>query len=274
MSMNSIQELLGAGRAAKLAEQLAAVQAAQRVKLCKPLVGQAKRILNVSSGSTVASWIRELPEDYPVGAEQFVDCWTGRLHSGHWDAATTVLLGSKTAVQAAKVWPIPEDGNFAQSVYPALFPNDLDVIIEQWSADFEANPKNWDRNRGRAVMYEWIESGLVHPPFHDGVVLMLISGRAAKPGRPLLRWLLERPKVTTEIFARLFTTPGIKGASLAQSEHGEGNDPLRTVVIPGLVRSGMWSQEFVVQGTQAALGSDLPAFQRRWFVRLAADLGL
>ncbi len=251
---------------------LASVEPSDRRATCKRLTGKAEAILSASSGSTVASWLRDLREDYPGGHEQFVDAWTGKLSTGHWDAATTVLLGSKTAAQAARVWPIPQDRSFARWVYPAFFPNDMKAIVERWSADFATNPKHWDRNSGRAVMYEWIEGGLVEGPHHDGAVLMLVGGWAARPGKRLLRWLLDRPRTTAELFARIFSTPGVKGASLEQIDQAEGDHPMRTVVVPGLVKAGVWSREFVIQGVQSALRSDLPAYQRRWFVRLAADL--
>jgi hypothetical protein len=119
---------------------LASVEQSERRAACKPLTGQAEAILSASSGSTVSSWLRNLREDYPGGREQFVDAWTGRLRNGHWDAATTVLLGSKTATQAARVWPIPDDDTFARWVYPTLFPDELIAIVERWSADFAANP--------------------------------------------------------------------------------------------------------------------------------------
>ena|GEM_PF-1829206 len=273
-TIGSIKELLEEGRPNDLARALASVEQSQRRTACKPLVGQAKAILSASSGSTVDSWLRNLREDDPRGREGFVDAWTGRLTNEHWDAATTVLIGSKTAAQAARVWPIPEDHSFARAIYPTLFPNELIVIVEQWSADFAANPKNWDRNRGRTVMYEWIESGLVEVPHHDGAVLMLVGGYASRPGKPLLRWLLARPRVTAKLFTRIFSTPGVKGASLAQVDQVEADHPMRTVVVPGLVKAGVWSRDFVVQGAQSALRSDLPAYQRRWFVRLAADLGV
>lgn len=268
---DSIRALLIAGRPAELAAQLVSIDVNARRAVCRPLVRQARAILSASSGSTVGSWLRDLRDDYPGGSAQFVDGWSGRLRPAHWDAATTVLLGSKQAAQAAKVWPIPERP-FAEKLYPALFPDDLAVIVEQWSADFATNPKHRDRNRDRAAMYEWIEAGLVEVPRHDGAVLMLFGGWAAAPGRPLLRWLLARPKVTNEVFARLFRVRGVNGASLSQAD--EGGDPIRTVVVPGLVKKGMWTRDFVVQGTQAALRSDLPAYQGRWFVRLAADLGI
>jgi len=274
ITVDSIRELLATGRARDLVGELASVDASERRAVCKPLVGQARAILSVSSASTVTSWLRDLRDDYPGGREQFVDAWEGRVTGGHWDAATTVLLGARMPAKAAKVWPIPDDRSFAQWVYPVLFADDLTAFVEQWSADFASNPKNWDRNRGRAVMFEWIEGGLVRVPHHNGAVLMLISGWAARPGKPLLRWLLARPKVTGELFVRIFTTRGVTGASLTQSDEGSGDDPLRTVVVPGLVEAGVWSREFVVQGTESALRSDLSAYQRRWFVRLAADLGL
>lgn len=271
---DSIRDLLARGRSGDLAAHLASVAPDERVAVCKPMVAQARAILSVSSGSTVASWLRDLRDDYPGGREQFVDAWAGRLGPDHWDAATTVLLGSKTLARAAKVWPIPEDRAFAQWVYPTLFPEDLMSFVDQWSADFASNPKNWDRNRGRVVMYDWIEDGLVETPQHDGAVLMLISGAAARPGAPLVHWLLARPKVTTEIFSRVFTTPGVKGASLAQIDQTEDGEPLRTVVLPGLMKAGVWSRDFVVEGVRSALRSDLSAYQRRWFVQLAADMGI
>lgn len=269
----SVRELLEAGRPSDLAHVLASVEHSERRAACKPLTGQAKAILSASSGSTVNSWLRHLREDYPGGHEQFINAWTGRLTSGHSDAATTVLLGAKTAAQAARVWPIPENDAFARWVYPTLFPYELNEIVERWSADFAVNPKNWDRNRGRAVMYEWIESGLVETPRHDGAVLMIIGGGAARPGKPLLRWLLARPRVTAEIFTRIFSTPGVQGASLAQMDQAEAGHPMRTVVVPGLVKAGTWSRDFVVQGAQSAVSGDLPEYQRRWFVQFSADLG-
>jgi hypothetical protein len=273
-TIESVRELLEAGRPSDLARVLASVEQSERRAACKPLIGQAKAILSASSGSTVTSWLRNLREDYPGGHEQFINAWTGRLSGGHWDAATAVLLGAKTAAQAARVWPIPENDAFARWVYPTFFPDELKEIVERWSADFAANPKNWDRNRGRAVMYEWIESGLVETPRHDGAVLMLVGGWAARPGKPLLRWLLARPRVTAEIFTRIFSTPGIKGASLAQMDQSGAGHPMRTVVVPGLVKAGIWSRDFVVQGAQSALTGDLPEYQRRWFVQFSADLGV
>ncbi|WFP15749.1 hypothetical protein [Citricoccus muralis] len=262
------------GRPTELATRLVAHDERTRRAMCRPLVAQAKAILSASSGSTVAAWLRHVRDDYPGGTDQFVDAWAGRLSQEHWDAATTVLLGAKNPAQAAKVWPVPEDHTFTEWVYPALFPGDLAIFVEQWSADFAVSPKNWDRNRGRAVMYEWIESGLVEARRHDGAVLMIIGGWADAPGKPLLRWLLARPRVTNEVFARLFDVRGVKGASLMQADQTAGDDPIRTVVVPGLMKRGVWTRDFVVRGTQSALESDLPAYQRRWFVQLADDLGI
>lgn len=274
-TVDAVRDSLAAGRAQELAVQLASVEPSERRTVSKPLVGQASAMLSARFSSTVTSWLRDLRYDYPGGHEQFVDAWDGRLTQGHWDAATTVLLGSKTPSQAARVWPIPGDRAFAQWVYPLLFSDELTVFVTQWSTDFATNPKNWDRNGGRAVMYEWIEGGLVDPPHHDGAVLMLIGGFTAEPGRPLLRWLLARPKVTSEVFTRIFTTPGVNGASLAQRDQSHGDDsPLRTVVVPGLVKAGVWSRDFVAESARTALSSDLPAYQRRWFARLADDFVL
>ncbi|MCB7136537.1 hypothetical protein [Cellulosimicrobium marinum] len=270
----TLRALLSAGQRDELVAVLVAADPHARPTLCAPLVAQARAILSVQFGSTASGWLRTLREDYPGGHAQFVDAWDGAITMGHWDSATTVLLAARPPARAAKVWPIPLGKGFARSVYPALFREDLSVFLEQWSADFRSNPKHWDRNAGRGVMYEWVEEGLVDPPRHDGAVLMLFSGLTADPGRPLLRWLLARPKVTDELFRRIFTTPGVDGASLAQRDRHEGDRPLRTVVVPGLVTAGVWSRDFVVQGTEFALRSDLPEYQKRWFEGLARDLGL
>ncbi len=193
----------------------------------------------------------------------------------HGDAATVVLLAALPPARAAQVWPIPSDPSFAGAVYPMLFPRDLSIFVERWSADYAANPKHGDRNGGRSVMYEWIEEELVPAPHHDGAVLMLFSGLTAEPGRPLLTWLLARPIVTERLFTRIFTTPGVKAASLAQRDllpHGDGT--IRTVVVPGLVKAGLWTRDFVVESTQSALRSDLSEYQKRWFASLARDLAL
>ncbi len=273
-STEAIHRLLRAGRAHEIGHVLARLEPTERRVVCTPLTRQAKAVLNARFGSTVASWLGGLREDYPGGHGQFIDAWTGRLRGGHWDAATAVLLGAKTAGQAARVWPIPEDQAFARWIYPAFFPDEVAEIVERWSADFASNPTHWDRNRGRAVMYEWIESGVLETPRHDGAVLMLVGGWAADPGRPLLGWLLARPKVTAGIFTRIFSTPGVRGASLEQADHASVDHPMRTVVVPGLVTAGVWKRDFVVEGTRSALSGDLPAYQRRWFARLASDLGV
>lgn len=272
-SVDSARELLQAGHHRELAALLVEVDEGARRAVCKPLTGQARAIMNVSSGSTVESWLRDLRSDYPGGTAQFVDAWRGRLTDRHWDAATAVLLGAKQPSQAAKVWPIPHDLAFAEWLYPALFPKDLSVIVSQWCADFVAAPKHWDRNHGRGVLYNWVERGLVEPPQNDGAVLMLL-GQVAAAGDPLLQWLLARPKVTDAIFTRVFRTTGVRGASLMQTDDGTGNDPMRTIVVPGLVKEGVWTRDFVVQETQAALQRGVTPYQRRWFVRLAADLGI
>lgn len=273
ITTDSARALLSAGKCDELVAELVALDPRARRALCKPLVVQARAILSVEFGSTVSSWLRNLREDYPGGHAQFVDAWGGAITTGHWDAATTVLLAARAPAQAARVWPIPTGKGFARSVYPALFPDDLSVFVEQWSADFSTNPKHWDRNAGRAVMYEWVEEGVVDPPRHDGAVLMLFSGLTADPGRPLLRWLLARPKVTDQLFRRIFTTPGVTGASLAQRDTNEGDHPLRTVFVPGLVKAGVWTRDFVMEGTESALRSDLSEYQKRWFRGLGRDFG-
>ncbi|MDE0545750.1 hypothetical protein [Microbacterium sp. C7(2022)] len=273
-STRELRDLLSAGRRDELLGALVAIDAPRRRALSKPLVARARAILSVQFGSTVSRWLRSLRKDYPGGYAQFIDAWEGSITTGHWDAATTVLLAARTSAQAAKVWPIPTGSGFAEALYPALFPGDLSIFCEQWSADYWSNPKHWDRNAGRGVMYEWVEAGLVEPPRHDGAVLMLFSGLTAEPGRPLLRWLLARPQVTSHLFTRIFVTPGVSGASLAQRDLPPHSDSsLREVVVPGLVRAGLWTHEFVVHGAQSALRSDLPAYQKRWFEGVASDFG-
>ncbi|MBM9459587.1 hypothetical protein JK386_06705 [Nocardioides sp. zg-536] len=268
---DDLRSMLATGRFRAVAEALVGLEAARRRRLCRPLVGQARAVLDASLESTVATWLADLREGYPGGRERFVGAWRGRLGTQHWDAATTVLLGARTTAQAAKVWPVPEDSDFTVWLYPALFGDELAVVTEQWAADFATNPKHWDRNRGREVMFEWVEAGLVPAPSHDGAVLMLLDGWAPDGGREQLGWLLEHPVVTEQVFRRIFTTPGIKGASTAQADSQNDGEPLRNVVIPGLVAAGVWDRELVRAGAQTALASTWPAYQRRWFARLADD---
>lgn len=280
VTTDQIRALLSEGEPRLLAERLISVEPQERPKLCRPLVKQAKAISGVSYGSTVKSWLKELRADflsgyeYPGGHEQFIDAWQGKLSDLHWDAATTVLLASKAPAQAAKVWPIPFDDEFTQWLYPELFPHDLSVFTEQWSADFATNPKHWDRNRGRTVMYEWIEEELVQPPEHDGAVLMCLEVTGMTGNGRLLKWLVQHPVVTDTIFKKIFSTPGVKGASLAQSDQTDPDEPIRTSVIPALMHKGIWTREFVEQSVRDAFASDLPPYQLRWFKRLAADLGV
>lgn len=274
VTTDQIGTLLSEGRPRLLAEQLVSVQPHERPKLCRPLVRQAKAVLGASSGSTVKAWLKDLRADYPGGHEQFINAWDGKLSYLHWDAATTVVLASKTPAQAAKLWPIPFNADFTEWLYPALFPRDLATFTEQWSADFVANPKHWDRNRGRTVMYEWIEKGLVPPPEHDGAVLMCIEVAGVTSDGSLMKWLVRHPVVADTTFRRIFSTPGVKGASLAQSDHGDSAELLRTSVIPELITTGIWTRDFVEEGVRSAISSDLPAFQLRWFNRLAVDLGV
>lgn len=280
VTTDQIRILLSEGKPRLLAELLISVDPQERPKLCRPLVKQAKAISGVSHGSSVKSWMKELHaahldgHEYPGGHEQFIDAWNGKISDTHWDAATTVLLASKTPAQAAKVWPIPANDEFTQWLYPALFPHDLAIFTEQWSADFATNPKHWDRNRDRTVMYEWIEQGLAPPPTHDGAVLMCIEVTGMTSNGRLLSWLVQHPIVTETIFKRIFSTPGVKGASLAQSDQTDPDEPIRTSVIPMLMKKGIWTREFVEQGVRSAISSDLPPYQLRWFKRLANDLGV
>lgn len=268
-----IRALLSEGHRDDLLSELVALNASERRSVCKSAVVQANAVLSACSGATTTSWLRDLRPDYPGGHEQFVGAWKGRLRTEHWDAATAVLLASKKPAIAAKVWPVPEDKSFARRIFPALFPDDISVFVDQWSSDFVRSPKHWDRNRGRAVMYEWIEEGLAGTPQGDGAVLMIFSGWTAAPGKPLLRWLLDRPRVTSELFTRIFTVQGVKGASLAQSDENVGDHPIRNIVVPGLIKAGIWERDFVIQGANLALSSDLPPYQKHWFNKLLQGLG-
>lgn len=266
-SILALADVIAAGDRSATLNLVAECPAPRRQAFCRPVVPQAKLISGAEHGTTSAARSRA------SGNPDEADAWRGRLGDGHADAATVVMLGAKAAPQAAKLWPLPLDWGFAEKLIPALFPNDLEVFVAQWSADYLANPKHVDRNVGRAVMYEWIERGLVAPPAHDGAVLMLISGWVGQPGKPLLRWLLAHPKVTAHLFTRIFTTVGVKGASLAQADEAFAGT-LRSNVVPGLITAGVWKTQFVAEETRKALGMDLPPYQRRWFLKLADDLGM
>ncbi len=270
---HAAQDALETGRVQDLADLLLTMSPAERIATCRPLVKQANAILSPMFGSTVKSWLSNIDDDYPGGREQFIDAWQGRISTGHWDAATTILIAAKPSPRAAKVWPIPENRAYAEWLYPALFPTDLDVIAEQWSADFATNPKAWDRNRGREVMFEWIERGILPAPAHGGAVLMLLAHVChAGSWRTALMWLKGHPVVTDQLFRRVFTTPGVPGCSLAQADNSAGSHPIRTRIIPNLLAVGIWTREFVQHEVAEALAMDLPPYQKRWFTQLDAQL--
>lgn len=254
-TIDSLRELLVHGNADILLAQLASLDASARRTAAKKLTAQAKDILAAPGGEVGNS----------------TEAWQGALSEDHLRAAVVSLLASKPAVQAAKVWPLPQDLEFNQRVLTALFPTELDVFVEQWCEDFAKNPKHWDRNVGRDVMFELMETGSAAITDHPGAALWLMTFLDPTHHVDIFAWLDQHPRLRETIFSRILSTPGIKAASLAQLDSQDSTAPVRTQVIPKLVARGMWTKDFVREQVVAALELGLPAFQHRWLAKLAAD---
>lgn len=207
---------------------------------------------------------------YPDGARAPDREWLGPLRSGHRSAAAAALLASSTLSQAVKYAPL--DMPDAVDLPRALFPDDLDAFVEEWSARFLRNPKASDRIRGLDAMFDWAHEGLVPAPTQRGAVLCLATGvPGARSGTYLLRYLEERPCLIKVTFARIFDVDGVKGASLAQRDEATpwSGRRLDNYVIPQLVQRGHWSREMVLNGIERALSRGQTPYLQRWFHGLA-----
>ena len=268
------RDLLAAGSTDELLGELLRLPVDSRRAIAGKLVKQAQLISGAPSG---ASWTNHwVPSQADATAAPADPAWKGRLAQRHWDCASLVSLASRSPEHAARYYPLPHRTVALQAI-PALFPGDLHVFCGQWSEDYWKNPKNWDRNLNRDIMFDWVEQGLVEAPAHDGAVLFLISWTSVGDhGRTFLRWLGDHPRVTATIFNRVFDTNGRKGASLAQRDETLSFDNYRfdRFVIPGLIDLGIWSEDFVAQGISRALARDISAYEKRWFRSLARQLEL
>ena len=209
---------------------------------------------------------------HPIGAHAPGGEWVGDLRGRHWSAAAAALLGCSTVEQAVRYAPLdpPDSADLPR----ALFPDDLDAFVREWSARFLRDPRAWDRIRGIESMFDWVHEGLVPPPVEDGAVLYLITSvPRTRDGADLLRFLERTPSLIDVTFRRIFDVDGIKGASLAQRD--EAVLPGRRVVdlvVPELVRRGHWSADFVEDGIARALARGQTPHLARWFARLADEL--
>ncbi|PZR53488.1 hypothetical protein DNL40_08275 [Xylanimonas oleitrophica] len=250
--------------AALLAGALRSGDLAAAVAVLEPLDPAARRRLPARLRTTA----RELLAA-PVAARE--PAWDGPLRPGHHQVAECVLLATSPLARATGLWPL--DFAVARDVLPRLLPDDLPAFVTRWSDQFRADPKAWDRNAGRAAMFDWAHAGLVPPPVEDGAVLMLVTGvPGTGDGAQLLRYLEERPVLITTTFARLFDVPGVKGASPAQRDQTTYGRRLDDHVVPALVRRGWWSADQVRDGVRRALAAGLPAYQERWFRGLEQHL--
>lgn len=183
------------------------------------------------------------------------------------------LIAASGPAAAAKVNTL--DLRVARDMVPRLFPGDLAVFVEEWSARFARRPRVVDANRGIEAMFDWAHRGLIPPPAQQGAVLALISWAAQSAGTHLLRYLEARPVLIRTTLPLLFQVPGVKGASAAQTDesnldrYGHG---LRTHVIPALVRQGHWSFEELGRWCEDALRVPRSEYEYRWFQALAEDV--
>ena len=210
--------------------------------------------------------------DAPEGGRAPAGEWSGELRSGHWSAAAAAVLGCSPLERAVTYAPlIPQD---SADLPKALFPDQLDAFVHEWSARYLRNPKAWDRIRGLAAMFDWAHEGLVPPPTDDGAVLLLVTAvPRAHDGPDLLHYLESRPGLIDGTLRLIFDVDGIKGASLAQRDQGVlPGSRMVDFVVPELVRRGHWSVDFVEDGIARALARGQSRYLARWFEELARQM--
>lgn len=254
-TLESARSALRDGRTRTLVEILETLPFAARHRIGRSLTPSARAILSA-----------------PGGAED-PDHWNGELDSHH-DAADVVrLIAASGPAAAAKVNTL--NLRVTRDMVPRLFPRDLPVFVEEWSARFARRPRAVDANRGIEAMFDWAHRGLTPPPAQQGAVLALISWAPQSSGSHLLRYLEARPVLIRTTLPLLFQVPGVKGASAAQIDetntdrHGHG---LRTLVIPALLRQGHWSGEELALWCEDALRVPRSEYEYRWFRALRDDL--
>lgn len=220
------------------------------------------------AGDKVSPQVRKLARlllSEPGGARS--PEWSGPVSEGHHEAAEYVLVASaKPEVIARGLHTSKET---ASHVIPIFHGDHLESIAQRWAERFVKNPKNWDFLPQFDAMFDWVRAGLMEAPATHGAALLLIGARP----EPLPDLLKDRDfALARTTLPVIFTTPGVKGASLTQHEESH-TDELRTHIIPWLIDEGVWDRDEVLRWTEEALAVDRTAYDKRWFKKLKVDLG-
>jgi hypothetical protein len=206
----------------------------------------------------------------PTGARSADGWWQGELQPDHWAAADIAHMACIGAERSADL--SYTDRTVARDAPPALFPGQLELFVESWSARYERNPKGWDRNRGIEAMFDWVRDGLVPAPVQRGAMLLLLSETQVQRIN-FLKFLRERPGLVDVTLKELFRVPGVKGASAMQFDEANPEDRRLSVLLPQLVKLGYWDGEWVRRSIERVLASDeWPEYQKRFFKLLRSNL--
>lgn len=251
---NPLFDLLAAGdRAGTLAHSAAMDDDEKRRQ--KPLVRRFRLVVSAE----------------PAGARSQDGWWIGPLVDDHWAAADIAYMACIGAERSADL--SYTDSKVARDAPPALFPNQLELFVESWSARYERNPKGWDRNRGIEAMFEWVRGELVAAPKQRGAMLLLL-GLTQVERIDFLRFLRERPGLIEVTLPELFRVPGVKGASAMQFDETNPRESRKlSVLLPQLVKLGHWDGDWLRSEIEHLLASDdWPEYQKRFFKLLRSNL--
>ncbi|MGW6173605.1 hypothetical protein ACWF5H_08965 [Arthrobacter sp. NPDC055138] len=206
----------------------------------------------------------------PTGARSPDGWWLGGLTADHWAAADIAHMACIGAERSADL--SYTDRKVARDAPPVLFPGQLELFVEAWSARYERSPKGWDRNRGIEAMFDWVRDGLIPAPAQRGAMLLLLSETQAQRIN-FLKFLRERPGLVDVTLKELFRVPGVKGASAMQFDEANTEDRRLSFLLPQLVKLGYWDGEWVRQRIELVLASDeWPEYQKRFFKLLRSNL--
>lgn len=154
---------------------------------------------------------------------------------------------------------------------PAIFPDDLERLVETWGELFWRAPKAWDRIAHYPAMFRWVSDGLVAAPISDGAVNLFLQEMSNHPRR----YRPDRePGLFTVTLPRLFTA-GVKpslGAASLDSKLPPGHRARIDGLVLRLVRSGVWDGAVVAGQVRDALAARDSLFQRRWLESLQERL--
>ncbi|MDO5504218.1 MAG: hypothetical protein Q4G67_13715 [Actinomycetia bacterium] len=196
------------------------------------------------------------------------------------DAVDLAYLVALPPERAARLGAVTRP---AADALALVVPEDLPVFVEEWSAIFQRNPKNWDRIWHYAAMFFWVVDGHVPAPTQDGAVNLWLQHavQLVRPHAPPGRGEPNRrphptpddcPSLYTVTLPLLFSAQVRPGLGAAAIDRTAGDAVIE--LVEHLVNTGVWTREETLDRIATALTSPDRAspFQQRWLHRLEARL--